>query len=754
MADDHSDRPGAGTGVESPQRARGATVTPFRSRPRVNRYRLALVLGGLCILAIVSTVFGMMMAVAQDLPSLESQNEFKAARNSVLVDDRGHSLATLTGQENRILLRSSQISSNVKRAVIAIEDQRFYHHKGVDYRGIVRAIWQDVRRQRAAQGASTITQQFVKNALVAQKNRSLFQKLREAALAYQLERKWTKDKILTEYLNTVYFGEGAYGIESAARVFFGWNHPGCEPDCAAALEPAEAAMLAGQIASPSAYSPVQNPATALARRNLVLERMHEQDLITSGEYEEARRQTLPPRSQISAPRKVSKAPYFTSWVEDQLVRRYGTGNTFGGGLKIRTTLDLDLQKAAQEAIAGRLAGVGPSAALVAIDNDTGGIRAMVGGSDFEQRPFNLATQGRRQPGSVFKPFTLVAALENGISPGRTFVSAPKTLEGSRGDFKVQNYEDRYSGAISLAGATTVSDNSVYAEVGYKLVGTSKVAHVARQMGVRTPISRNPAMVLGGLKSGVTPLEIAQSYQTIAERGKRVSGSFSSYKDGPVGFTKVEGRGIDDENDVKRKRVIPQGAADQTIAILQSVVSAGTGRAAQIGEFAAGKTGTTENYQDAWFVGFNDKLTVAVWVGYPDSARPMQTEYRGQPVAGGTYPAEIWRDFMLSFRKIQDARGKPDDQPDQTVPVPGPAPVLPPADTQKAADGGTGGTGGGTPKKAKQPAASPAPTSGGTTPTEPTTPDPQPTPTPAPDPPSGGTGGGTDAPPTGEAGGVP
>jgi penicillin-binding protein 1A len=754
MADDHSDRPGAGTGVESPQRARGATVTPFRSRPRVNRYRLALVLGGLCILAIVSTVFGMMMAVAQDLPSLESQNEFKAARNSVLVDDRGHSLATLTGQENRILLRSSQISSNVKRAVIAIEDQRFYHHKGVDYRGIVRAIWQDVRRQRAAQGASTITQQFVKNALVAQKNRSLFQKLREAALAYQLERKWTKDKILTEYLNTVYFGEGAYGIESAARVFFGWNHPGCEPDCAAALEPAEAAMLAGQIASPSAYSPVQNPATALARRNLVLERMHEQDLITSGEYEEARRQTLPPRSQISAPRKVSKAPYFTSWVEDQLVRRYGTGNTFGGGLKIRTTLDLDLQKAAQEAIAGRLAGVGPSAALVAIDNDTGGIRAMVGGSDFEQRPFNLATQGRRQPGSVFKPFTLVAALENGISPGRTFVSAPKTLEGSRGDFKVQNYEDRYSGAISLAGATTVSDNSVYAEVGYKLVGTSKVAHVARQMGVRTPISRNPAMVLGGLKSGVTPLEIAQSYQTIAERGKRVSGSFSSYKDGPVGFTKVEGRGINDENDVKRKRVIPQGAADQTIAILQSVVSAGTGRAAQIGEFAAGKTGTTENYQDAWFVGFNDKLTVAVWVGYPDSARPMQTEYRGQPVAGGTYPAEIWRDFMLSFRKIQDARGKPDDQPDQTVPVPGPAPVLPPADTQKAADGGTGGTGGGTPKKAKQPAASPAPTSGGTTPTEPTTPDPQPTPTPAPDPPSGGTGGGTDAPPTGEAGGVP
>ena len=187
----------------------------------------------------------MMMAVAQDLPELESQNEFRAARNSILLDNTGKRVAVLTGSENRILVRSSQISSNVKRAVIAIEDRRFYTHKGLDYTGIARAIVEDVRRQRAAQGASTITQQFVKNALVAQQNRSLFQKLREAALAYQLERKWTKEKILTEYLNTVYFGEGAYGIESAARVYFGWNHPGCEPNCAAVLEPAEAAHARG-----------------------------------------------------------------------------------------------------------------------------------------------------------------------------------------------------------------------------------------------------------------------------------------------------------------------------------------------------------------------------------------------------------------------------------------------------------------------------------------------------------------------------
>ncbi len=748
LADDHSDRSsrGTGTSLREPDPAPGATVAPLRTRPRLNKYRLALVLAGLAVLATVSTVFGMMMAVAQDLPELEAQNEFKAARNSVLVDDRGRNLATLTGQENRILLRSGQISSNVKRAVIAIEDQRFYEHKGVDYQGIMRAIWEDVRRQSAAQGGSTITQQFVKNALVAQKNRSVFQKLREAALAYQLERKWSKEKILTEYLNTVYFGEGAYGIESAARVFFGWNHPGCEPECAKVLEPAEAAMLAGQIASPSAYSPVQNPASALARRNLVLDRMKDQDLLTTSEYRDAVRQSLPPRSEIEAPRKVSKAPYFTSWVEDQLVRRYGTGNTFGGGLKIRTTLDLELQKAAEQAISARLTGVGPSAALVAIDNDTGGIRAMVGGEDFQKKPFNLATQGRRQPGSVFKPFTLVAALEEGISPGRTFVSAPKRIEGPRGDFPVENYEDRYSGAISLAGATTVSDNSVYAEVGYKLVGTSKVAKAAKSMGVRTPISRNPAMVLGGLKAGVTPLEIAQSYGTIADEGKRVTGSFAAYKDGPVAFTKVEGPGIDDKNDVKRKRVIPEGVTEQTVQILQSVVTSGTGRAASIGEFAAGKTGTTENYQDAWFVGFNEELTVAVWVGYPDSARPMETEYRGEPVAGGTYPAEIWHDFMLSFRKIADSRAEPDDDEDETTPVPGPVPTLPPADTQQS-DGDD------SPRERRrdrddQPSTpSDEGTGGGETPATPAPePEPAPTPTPTPDPTGGGgTGGGTTPP---------
>jgi penicillin-binding protein 1A len=718
-----------------------------RRGPRLNKLRLALILGGLAILALISTVFGMLMAVAQDLPSLETTNEFRASRNSFLLDSTGkkdklgHRIAVLTGNENRILIGSRDISPSVKHAVVAIEDQRFYRHKGLDYQGIARALGQDLLRRKAAQGGSTITQQFVKNALLAQTNRSIFQKLKEAALAYQLERKWSKDKILTQYLNTVYFGEGAYGIESAARVYFGWDHPGCEPRCAAQLDPAESAMLAGLIASPTAYSPVQNPAAAIERRNLVLERMKEQRFIFDRDYDVFSKRALPPVNKIRPPHKISEAPYFSSWVEQQLVDRYGTGATFGGGLKITTTLDLDYQRAAEQAIA-RISGLGPSAALVALDNKTGGVRAMVGGADFEHSPFNLATQGHRQPGSAFKPFTLIAALEKGISPGRTFASAPKTLHGPRGNFKVENYEDRYSGSASLATATTVSDNSVYAEVGYQLVGTKAIARTAERMGIRTAVSRNPAMILGGLRVGVTPLELTDAYLTLAHAGSRVSGSLAAYEGGPVAYTRVDGAGINDKNEVKTKRVIPEGVARQATQILQTVVSSGTGKNAAIGGFAAGKTGTTENYQDAWFVGFNETMTVAVWVGYPKGGRAMESEYHGEPVAGGTYPAELWRDFMLRVKAIREARAQQRSPESVTGPT-GPAPVAPAPSTET----GPQQTEPTKPKRKrrderspKPPDATPAPE-----PTEPPDTNPQPTPgeppPTSPAPPSGGAGAG-------------
>jgi penicillin-binding protein 1A len=300
---------------------------------------------------------------------------------------------------------------------------------------------------------------------------------------------------------------------------------------------------------------------------------------------------------------------------------------------------------------------------------------------------------------------------------------------------------------------------VYAEVGYKLVGTGPVARVARRMGVRTPISRNPSMVLGGLKVGVTPLEMAKSYETLAHQGETVSGTLAPYDGGPVTFTKVTGPGIDDQNHVRTKQVVPSGVAQEATSILQSVVTSGTGRSAQIGEFAAGKTGTTENYQDAWFVGFNDSITVAVWVGYPEGAKPMQTEYHGQPVAGGTYPAEIWHDFMVSMKGIRDARAlaqnkgptgasgatgvsaAPATPPVQTTPTPAKKkPSKRKGQTTPGTGGGNpvGGGGGQTP--------APQPTPG--TPAQP------PPPTPKPPPTGGGGGSGGSGGAGGAGGGTP
>ena len=654
---------------------------PGPQRPKLKRLRLALILAGLGLLAVISTVFGMMTAVSSDLPALENEAEYRAARNSLLLaDDKKRStIAKLTGNNNRILLSEQQISPTLENAVVSMEDRRFYRHGGVDYKGIARAFGQDILRRRAAQGGSTITQQFVKNALSAQGDRSVFQKLREAALAYHLERKWSKQKVLTQYLNSVYFGNGAYGVEAAVRTYFGKTPgPGGDP-AAEHVEPAEAALLAGMIASPSMYDPIENPQKARERRNVVLKRMLEQRMIGQSEYDIALRRALPARGEVKPPRPDSRQPYFSSWLTQQLVDRYRPGVVFGGGLRIKTTLDPELQGAAETAVRSKMGGIGPDASLVAIENKTGEVKAMVGGEGFDKTPFNLATNGHRQPGSAFKPFTLIAALQKGISPDATFTSKKKVL-GS--DFVVNNYEDSYAGTASLRSATATSDNSVYAELGLK-VGTKRIARLAQRMGVRTPVSTNKAMTLGGLEQGLTPLELAYAYSTIANNGVRVSGTLAGQRGGPVGVERVVGSDVEQENKPVRKRVFPAAVGNTAKELLAGVVSGGTGKSAAIGEFAAGKTGTTENYGDAWFVGFNKELTVAVWVGYATKLKQMKTEYGGSPVAGGTYPAEIWHDFMTDWIEIRDERKPgPKEPPPSTVPTtppttPGaPAPTTP------------------------------------------------------------------------------
>jgi penicillin-binding protein 1A len=691
-----------------PEHGDGAPPPP-RRRVRIRKLRLFALLLGLGVLAAVSTVFGMMMAVASDLPTLDRP----ATRNSILVDRDGEEIGILAGNQKRLFLREEEIAPVMKQAIIAIEDQRFYTNDGVDLRGIGRALYQDIVQQRVVQGGSTITQQFVKNALAAQDERTLFQKLRESAMAYHLTRKWTKEEILRNYLNTIYFGNGAYGIEAAARTYFQARHPGCDEKvanttCAAQLLPHEAALLAGMVASPTGYDPIVNPDAARDRRDTVLQKMLEQDVLTQGQYDSAILEALPDRGDLQPPVEEGPHPYFTSWVRQQVVDRLGGGQqgarrAFEGGLKVETTISGKMQAAAESAVNQWLPNRdGPRAALVALENKSGEVLAMVGGDEYNELPFNLATQGQRQPGSSIKPFILAEALRQDISTDSVWSSRKLEIPvpRSKGEvFTVNNYEDAYAGITTLARATTFSDNSVYAQLGIK-VGTKNIARLAERMGIRTNVSTNYAMTLGGLKQGVTPLDMAHAYQTFATRGRLVWGTLSPGAEnrrnqkapGPVGIRRISKESDDKNQPVelpngekalnkpRERRILDEGIADQVGSILQGVVQSGTGTKAQVpGVTVAGKTGTTEGYGDAWFVGWTPKYTVAVWVGYPNEFRSMETEFAGEPVAGGTYPASIFRTFV-------DAVTEPEEDEESTtptIPVPGaatPAPAAPAAPT--------------------------------------------------------------------------
>ncbi|HZD60332.1 MAG TPA: PBP1A family penicillin-binding protein [Anaerolineae bacterium] len=545
-------------------------------------------------------------------------------------------LITKLFQENRTIVPLKQISPVLQKAVISVEDQRFYEHRGVDYVRIIGALIRDIRHREAAQGGSTITQQYVKNAYFSSE-KTITRKIREAFLATKLERTYTKEEILEKYLNTIYFGNGAYGIEAAAQSYFGVP--------ASKLNAEQSALLAGMIKAPETYNPYKNPAAALERRNLVLRLMNEQGYVTSSEEAAGKARPLTIQPKQTSYRGI--APYFVEWIKTELKNAgFSEKAVNSQGLRIHTTLNPKMQESAELSWKKYLPRPNdPEVALVAIDPKSGAVRAMVGGKDFLKQQFNIAAQGPgRQPGSAFKPFTLAAALMNGVSPDDGFnASSPRTFKvpGST-PWKVHNYSgESGSGIISLRKATALSVNVVFAELILK-VGVDKVIKTAEKLGItKGKLNPDPAITLGGLENGVTPLEMANAYATFANNGERNKA---------YGIERVElaNGEVAYKHEPNPVQVIDKAVAYLVTDALKGVIQGGTGTRAKIGRPAAGKTGTSQKYVDAWFCGYTPDLVAAVWVGYKRKAgedpKPM-TNVHGRRVAGGTFPAQIWASFM-------------------------------------------------------------------------------------------------------------
>ena len=561
-------------------------------------------------------------------------------QNSFVYAADGSLLGAIPAERNRQPVRLGRMSRWVPAATIAIEDRRFYGHGGLDPTGIARAVWADVREGSFAQGGSTITQQLVRNLYIS-RERTVTRKLKEACLAVKLNHDWSKQKILRTYLNQVYYGSLAYGIEAAAQTYFS-KHAG-------SLNLPESALLAGLIKAPSAYDPFVAPGTALARRREVLDAMLAERKITAAEHDWAVKRPLalhPGRLYTTV-----REPYFFGYVRDQLVARYGTAVVRSGGLKVYTTISPRYQRLAEQAIRQTLTErTDPAAAVVSIDPASGAIRAMtavIPGRSNNQ--FNLLSQARRQPGSTFKTFVLTTAVDKGIDPASTYyVSAPFTYRPTKtgscetGEWWcVKTYDSSYVGWTSIERATLRSDNTIYAQLTLD-VTPAAVAATARRMGVRTPLDVHgafvPALGLGSV--AVSPLDMASAYATLA-----AGGVYSE----PLAIRRVVlANGRDDSGSgwgtPIRKRVLPVGVAAVVTKILAENVQYGTGTRAGFGRPAAGKTGTTDNNADAWFVGYVPQLDTAVWVGYPGGEIPMQNVH-GVAVSGGSFPAEIWRQYM-------------------------------------------------------------------------------------------------------------
>ena len=469
--------------------------------------------------------------------------------------------------------------------------------------------------------------QYAKEAFLTSEQ-TWIRKIRQAMVALELEQKYSKDQIIEFYLNRIYLGSGAYGVEAAARTYFGKS--------AEDLALHEAALMAGLIQRPGEVSPFIDPDASMSRRNVVLDRMEELGFTSPDAIAAAK--ALPLSVKDFRGDDDTLVPFFIDYVKKEISDEFGPAAIFQSGFRIYTTIDQDLQKHARYSINSILDRSGdPTAAIASIEVETGYIRAMTGGIDYKSNKFNLATQGKRQPGSAFKPFVLATALNEKMSIYSTF-SAPGSIRlNYRGTkWKVSNYSNKGLGRISLATAIVNSTNTVFAQLILK-VGPEDVVKMANSLGIESKLNAYPAIALGGLERGVSPMEMANAFSTFARRGEAVK---------PIAITKITDSdgNIIREYKGDRKRVMAQADADTMNAVLQSVVRGGTGTRAYIGRAAAGKTGTTQNYRDAWFVGYTPQLATAVWVGHPKAAIEMRNVH-GRRVSGGSFPAMIWSRYM-------------------------------------------------------------------------------------------------------------
>ena len=592
-------------------------------------FRSIRVMAALVLVIIAGLMFGYIFAAYQSLP--EVGNNMRPAVSSQVFDSQGKLITTLHSDQNRLPIDINKVPKNLQNAFIAAEDNRFYDHIGVDPIGILRAVVTNLTNRGIAQGGSTITQQLAKNAFLSQ-DQTLKRKIQEAILALELERKYSKKEILEMYMNQIYFGRGAYGIQTAAHTYFGKD--------VGDLTLAECAMIAGLPKSPNYYSSSVNEATA--RKNVVVGQMEKYGYITPSQAEEAKKSSLDIK-QKSTSNTTDETAYFIDYVTQEIAQKYGDDALYKDGLKIYTTLDTDKQHAAVQAMrhlpethTDDQGLTQPQGAIISIDPKTGHILAMVGGRG--QDSFNRASMAVRQPGSAFKPFVYMTAMEHDMTPDT--IMEDKKVE--YGGWSPHNADNSYQGRMPLWKALALSVNTVAVQLADK-VGPSNVIANAKKLGITTLVEDgNPnddnlaSAALGGLTKGVTPLEMAAAYGAFANKGVYIK---------PIAIVKILDRNgnvlEDNSSDVQKTQVMSEKTAYEMTSMLEGVITRGTGTAASIGRPAAGKTGTTDDNHDAWFIGYTPDIVTAVWVGDDTGSQSLGEIY------GGTVPAQIWHDYMAS-----------------------------------------------------------------------------------------------------------